>query len=190
MALRVRIDFKNTYKIEHISKDLRRNSFETILRGNTPRLIQVVIEEEEHELLSDVYNLAFGPLKANGRIDHTSELPHIDYSMIFSTILFSAFTYLNKNPGHALGVDGSTNARAFLYYRMLQRNFEYLDQYFDMFGVKYYVRITRFGKKQYDDPFDFNDITVQAAKIEKGQSIPNDFMHNYFILKLKKRNAI
>lgn len=190
MALRVRIDFTNRYKLEYISKDLRRSSFKTVLRGNSSTLIQIEIKDEEHELLANVYNFAFGPLKPNSRIDHHAELSHVDYSKVFSTILFSALTYLTGNPGHALGVDGSTNARAFLYFWMLQRNFDYLDRYFDMFGVKYYVRITRFGKNQYDDPFDFTDIQAQAIRIQKGQSIHKDFMFNYFIFKLKKSYTI
>jgi hypothetical protein len=57
-----------------------------------------------------------------------------------------------------IGVDGSENLRAWYYWRTLQANFVYLAKYFDMFGLKYYVRISRFGKLQYENPFDFDDI--------------------------------
>ena len=186
MALNVRIDFKNKYEIKPVSEDLRITTFVSIVQGDIPVLLQVEISNEAHELLPNVYNLAFGPLKTDGLIDDKVELAHQDYSKVFSTILLSAFTYLIRNPEHALGVDGSDNARAFLYYWTLQRNFDYLDQQFDIFGLKYYVRITRFGKKQYDDPFDFTDIVPEPVKIEKGAKMPPDLMYNYFIFKIKK----
>jgi hypothetical protein len=99
--------------------------------------------------------------------------------------VLSGLHYLSHNPDHFLGIDGSNNGRAFLYYRIIQRNFDYLDQYFNVFGLKYYVRITRFGKTQYDDPFDLNDIAPQLVPLKKGVRIPSDMMYNYFIFNLK-----
>lgn len=186
MVLNLKINFDNSYEIQHISQDLRNSDFTTILKNGIEVPLFVQISTQAHELLPDVYNLGFGPLKGN-TIDDRAELVHSDYSKVFSTILLSALTYLIKNPGHSLGIDGSDNRRAYLYYHILQKNFDYLDQYFELSALKYYVRITRFGKYQYDDPFDFTDIMPDTKPIEKGAKIPAELMYNYFIFKLKNQ---
>jgi hypothetical protein len=100
----------------------------------------------------------------------------------------SAYTYLKSNPSHYLGIDGSDNRRAILYFRMLQRNYEYLSRYFNIYGLKYYVRITRFGKRQYDNPFDFTDIEPYPEEITKSMKISPELMYNYFIFNLQERS--
>lgn len=184
MALGVKIDFGATYAIDEISPDLRTSEFSTVLKdGKTEKLV-VVIDDESHDLLPDVYNLGFGPINRRGEIDDSVQLDHSDYSKVFSTILLTAFNYLAANPNHYLGVDGSSNSRANLYWRFLQNNYNYLDQFFEMFGLKYYVRISRFGKTQYDNPFDFNDVYPHLNTIQKTTGWPK-LMYNYFIFKLK-----
>ena len=136
-------------------------------------------------LMEQKFNLGFGPLDSKGRIDDKAELQHSNYSMVFSTILFVGLTYLNSNPTHYLGIDGSNNARAYLYFKFIQKNYYYLEQFFNIFGIKYYVRITRFGKSQYEDPFDFEDVRAIPDKIEKGTVMPSQFMFNYFIFNKK-----
>lgn len=186
MAASLKIDFKNLYEIDNISADLRISTFNTHLNNGQALPLIVKISNESHALLPNVYNFAFGPLNSKGKIDDKAELTHADYSKVFSTILFSALAYLKSNPDHYLGIDGSDNARAYFYYRALQRNFTYLNQHFRMFGVKYFVRITRFGKTQYDNPFDFEDIMPYPFRIEKGAQISQDHMYNYFIFNLKQ----
>jgi hypothetical protein len=186
MAVAVSIDFDNTYEIEPISEDLRVSTFNTELANGEEIPLRVEISSEAHELLPSVYNLAFGPINKKGKIDDNAEIAHADYSKVFSSILLAALTYLTDHPEQYLGIDGSNNARAYLYYRFLQRNFDYLDQFFEMYGLKYYVRITRFGKNQYDNPFDFEDVQPMTARITKDQSISPDFMYNYFIFKTKE----
>ncbi len=56
-----------------------------------------------------------------------------------------------------------------------------------MYGLKYYVRVTRFGKTQYDNPFDFEDVQPMTARILRDQFIRPDFMYNYFIFRLKQQ---
>lgn len=90
-----------------------------------------------------------------------------------------------NNPDHMLGIDGSDNRRAVLYFRMLQRIYDYLNNYFEIFGLKYYVRMTRFGKRQYDNPFDFADVLPSPEKIIKNMRIRLEWLYNYFIFKLK-----
>lgn len=92
-----------------------------------------------------------------------------------------------EHKNHLLGIDGSDYARAHLYFRFIQGNFEYLDRYFRIYALKYYVRITRFGKAHYDDPFDFNDILPQMERINKSMEAPRDFMYNYFLIDSKKK---
>jgi hypothetical protein len=189
MAASLKIDFNNLYEIDNISHDLKVSTFNTKLNNGQALPLVVKISNQSHALLPNVYNLSFGPLNAKGKVDDKAELTHDDYSKVFSTILFSALAYLKSNPGHYLGIDGSNNARAYFYYRALQRNFAYLNQHFRMFGVKYFVRITRFGKTQYDNPFDFEDIMPYPFRIEKGALISQDHMYNYFIFNLKQRQG-
>lgn len=185
MAVPLKINFDTLYEIENISEDFKFSSFSTELRSGRSIPVNVKISNQSHELLPNVYNLSFGPVNAKGKIDDKAELKHIDYSRVFSTILFAAYAYLKKNPDHYLGIDGSDNARAYFYYRALQRNFNYLDKHFRMYGIKFFVRITRFGKTQYDNPFDFEDIMPYPFRIEKGAQISQDHMYNYFIFTLK-----
>ena len=186
MSVRVKIDFDDVYKFDEISPGFHLSSFNTRLENGKPVSLKVKISNRSHALLPNVYNLAFGPLNKQGKIDDKAELTHTDYSKVFSTILFSAYAYLKQNPDHYLGVDGSDNTRAYFYYRALQRNFAYLDRHFNMFGIKYFVRITRFGKTQYDNPFDFQDIIPYPYKIGAGHEISQDTMYNYFIFTLKE----
>lgn len=186
MAVQLKIDFDKLYDISHISTDLKFVSFSGPLKNGQSIPLNVKIGTLPHPLLPNVYNLAFGPLDKKGKIDDKAELSYIDYSRVFSTILFSALAYLKNNPDHYLGVDGSDNARAYFYYRAIQRNFDYLHRHFRMYGIKYFVRITRFGKTQYDNPFDFEDIMAYPYKIEKGAGISQDHMYNYFIFTLKQ----
>ncbi len=185
MAVPVKIDFDTLYDIENISPDLKFSSFTTALNDGRTLPLMVKISNQSHALLPNVYNLSFGPLNAKGKIDDKAELKHMDYSRVFSTILFSALAYLQNNPDHYLGIDGSDNARAYFYYRALQRNFNYLDRHFHMYGIKYFVRITRFGKTQYDNPFDFEDILTYPLRIKKGDLVSQDQMYNYFIFNMK-----
>ncbi len=185
MAISFKIDFENKYEIDPLSEDLRLSSFRTVLKDGSNLPIYVQISNEAHVLLPNVFNLGFGPLK-NNRIDDKAELTHADYSKVFSSVLLSALTYLTNNPAHSLGIDGSDNRRAYLYYRAIEWNFDYLNRHFEIWGLKYYVRITRFGKTQYEDPFDFDDIIPDVINIEKDVKIPAGFMYNYFIFNLKK----
>jgi hypothetical protein len=185
MSASVKIDFDALYDIEQISHDLKYASFNTVLQNGKVVPLITKISNQSHELLPDVYNLAFGPLNRKGKIDDKAEISHKDYSKVFSTILFTALTYLKSNPEHYLGIDGSDNARAYFYYRAIQRNFNYLDRHFRMFGIKYFVRISRFGKTQYDNPFDFEDIMPYPFRISKQDKVSQDSMFNYFIFNLK-----
>lgn len=185
MAIAVKINFDDVYDINIASNEMTLASFETELANGSKKELIVEISPEAHELMPDVYNLAFGPSDANGEIDDKAQLKHKNYSKVFSTILLHAQAYLTNNPNHYLGIDGSDNSRALLYYRFILSNFDYLSNYFNMGALKYYVRITRFGKYQYENPFDFKDIKPDLVKITRESSRHLEFMYNYFIFTIK-----
>jgi hypothetical protein len=54
-----------------------------------------------------------------------------------------------------------------------------------MYGLKYYVRITRFGKTRYDNPFDFGDVRPYPERIQKAIKVSPGGMYNYFIFNAK-----
>jgi hypothetical protein len=184
MAFGLRIDFSRTYKMEEVSLDFRTGLFRSALRGGGEVLLKIEIGNRCHELMDNVYNLSFGPLNSRGKINDLAEVNHEDVSKVFSTVLLHSTNYMEEHPGRCIGVDGSTNSRAFYYWRFLQANYEYLNRRLEVFGIKYFVRISRFGKTQYDDPFDFDDISIFPEFIQRSPELPKQ-MFNYFILKLK-----
>ncbi|HEY9004605.1 DUF6934 family protein [Ohtaekwangia sp.] len=185
MALNVRIDFENCYDAEPLSADLRLTKFETERIDNSNVLIGVLIGSQPQPLLPNVYNLAFGPMDGNNEIDDQVKVAHLDHSKMFSTIILSALTFLNANADKYLGIDGTNNARAYLYFRIIQRNYDILTQYFDIYGVKYYVRILRKTNDEDDGyPVDADDITAVPARITKGESVRPEKMYNYFIFRI------
>ena len=186
MAISVKLDFENCYNLKEVSPDLKISKFETKVIDGLQILLKIEIANLPHELVKDLYNFAFGPTDSRGKIDDKAELSHANYSKVFSTILLSGLTYLTKNPQHYLGIDGSNEARAHLYYRFIQSNYDYLSQHFNLFGLKYYVRISRFGKRQYDNPFDFEDILPKISPISKGEKPASGKLYNYFVFNLKK----
>lgn len=186
MALNIKVDFDNCYEAEPLSADLRLTRFETELTNDSKAAIGVLISSQAQHLLPNVFNLAFGPLDANNEIDDQAKLTHANHSKVFSTIIFSALTFLNANRDKYLGIDGSNNARAYMYFRIIQNNYDTLTQYFDIYGVKYYVRILRKTKDEDEGhPVDPHDITAVPARIEKGEIVRSEKMYNYFIFKIK-----
>ena len=186
MALNIKIDFNNTYDIEAISTDLTLNTFTTELVDGSKVALGIKISNQVHSLLPDVYNLSFGPFEEDGTIDDAARLTHADHSKAFSTIMFTALAFLNSNPGKYLGIDGSNNARAYLYFRIIQNNYEELTRYFDIYGVNYYVRVLRKSKDtDQSHPWDVGDIKAIPQVIKQGEIIHPSKLYNYFIFRQK-----
>jgi hypothetical protein len=186
MALNVKINFDDCYEINSISSDLSLFEFNTFLINDNEVALGVKISSESHTFLPDVFNLAFGPLKAHKEIDDKIKLQHKNHSKVFSTIVFAAFTFLEENKDKYLGIDGSNNARAYMYYRCIQNNYDYLSDLFDIYGVNYYVRILRKIKDEdFTYPIDADDIKPFIEKIDKNVTVQSDKMYNYFIFRLK-----
>lgn len=182
MNLEVKIDFDNVYEIEWLAHDFSYGRFfsETPL-GQIELYVSILASN--NQFLGQIPNLAFGPLKGDGSIDDNAKIKHIDNSKIYSTILFGSLTFLKTQNQSFIGVDGSNHIRAFLYYKVLQLNYDYLAQYFHMAGVKYYIRLLR-GKHKTDAYVtDNEDLTIIPMQITKLLRIENRKLFNYFIIK-------
>lgn len=188
MALNIKLDITNCYPIEMVTEDFTLSTFKGKLKNGEDIPIGIRVSDKEHPLLFDVYNLAFGPLTSDKQIDDKAKLPHLDHSKLFSTIVFSCMTFLTSNEDKYLGIDGSNNARAYLYYRCIQNNFDYLSQYFLIYGVNYYVRILR-KVNTHDEyhPMDAEDIVATPIEIKKEAMVKYDKLYNYFIFRLKNK---
>lgn len=189
MQLGIKIDFENTYEIENLSADLTSFQFKALIKKTsdaeeTEITLGVVLANNRNKFLPQVFNLGFGPFKEDKTIDDKAEIAHKDSSKVYSTILLGALTFLNSNKDRFVGIDGSDIRRAYLYFRLLQNNYDYLTQYFKLIGVKYYVRLLR-GIDQ-NDAFtpDLSDLATQPSIINKGESIRCEKLYNYFIYNL------
>ena len=180
MALNIKIDFEKRYTVCPVD-DLNYSVFDTELTNGKKTRLGIKISSEEHPLMTDVYNLAFGPVDENHQIDDQAKLTHQDHSKVFSTIVFEGLSFLTQHPDKFLGIDGSNTARAYMYYRCIQNNFDYLTSYFTIYGVSYFIRILRDGGKDYEK----EDFLTVPKSIVKDEIIRPDKLYNYFIFKVK-----
>lgn len=165
----ITINFEETYEPIEVAEDFSFMTFNTMDKHRGATLIKTNITPLESPLLSNVSNLAFGPLNADGSINDDAKIHHENPSKTFSTILFFCLAYLNQFPGKTVGLDGSSEVRAYLYHRMFLTNKAYLDQYFVSIGVDWYVKLLRNGDVERDagghphfkpkpEPFDYTRI--------------------------------
>ena len=96
--------------------------------------------------------------------------------------MFEGLSFHLQNPDKFLGIDGSNTVRAYMYYRCIQNNFDYLNSYFTIYGVNYYVRILLDEGSDYE----MDDFLTVPKVIEKVEKIIPSRLHNYFIFKVKK----
>lgn len=171
----------DVYNVEYL-EDRRVAEFEAELGDGGLVLMKLEVSNAPHEILPDVYNLAFGPVDGLGKINTYARMRYRHRMKVFSTVLLFMENYLRAYPGRKLGIDGSSNSRAALYYRGWQRHFRSLNAYLQMAGVKFYVRILRIGKRQTDDPFDFKDIEHKEFLVEESGMQDMKLMYNYFII--------
>jgi hypothetical protein len=186
MALNIKIDVKNRYTVKALTNELTVNTFNSILQNGDTVPVGIHISEESHPLMPNVYNLAFGPFDKCNQIDDQAKLCHQDHSKLFSTIVYTSLTYLQLNKEKYLGIDGSNNARAYLYYRCIQNNLDYLNQYLNIYGVNYYMRVLRRLKLE-DTNFhmDEDDVLALPKGIIKESFLKYEKLYNYFIFNLK-----
>ncbi|MCW3111025.1 MAG: hypothetical protein JWQ09_5531 [Segetibacter sp.] len=160
------INFEETYEPMEVAEDFSFMTFNTVDKHGATVLIKIEIKPLENSLLSNVSNLAFGPLNADDIINDAAKIPHENPSKGFSTILLFCLAYLNQFPRRTIGLDGSNEVRAYLYHRMFLTNKDYLEEYFVSIGVDWYVRLLRSGDVERDadghphfkpkpEPFDY-----------------------------------
>lgn len=189
MAAIVKFDFTDTYQVDPVSNNWKSHSFTSVLKDGSFVPLRVEISGTPHAMFPNTFNLSFGPVNSMGDIDDSAELAHKNYSKVFSSVLLTGLFYLLEHPDQNLGIDGSDEARAYLYHRYIQQNFIYLDQFFEMYAVKYFVRIGRYKKRPYDNPFDFREIIPASERIEAGMELTSSLMYNYFLFKTKNIDA-
>jgi hypothetical protein len=180
MALNIKIDFNERYST-YLSPDIKYSAFDTELVNGKKLRLDIKISTNEHHLMPDVYNLAFGPFDENHEIDDKVKLKHKSHSKVFSTIVFEALSFLSEHPDKFLGIDGSNTARTYMYYRCIQNNYDYLATHFLIYGVNYYARILRDGTPD----FDLDSLLIVPNPIHKGEIISCEKLYNYFIFKAK-----
>ena len=102
----IQINLEDTYTPTFVSKDFKKFIFQSQLNDETFIDIHVRISQHPDIFLSDVYNLGFGPLKANQEIDDQIKLKHLNVNKVFSTILLFGITFLQGNRDFSIGIDG------------------------------------------------------------------------------------
>ena len=180
MALNIKIDFEVRYKTDPVDS-LNYSTFYSELKNGKSVCLGIKISAEEHPLMMDVHNLSFGPVDERRQIDDKAKLNHMNHSKVFSTIVFEGLSFLTQYPNRYIGIDGSNTSRAYMYHRCIQNNFGYLDSFFTIYGVKYFVRVLRDNGDDYDD----EDFLTIPELIKKGERIKPAKLYNYFIFKLK-----
>ncbi|MBN8853928.1 MAG: hypothetical protein J0H07_18860 [Sphingobacteriales bacterium] len=184
MGLNVKIDLKNVYRIVAKDPGQQASEFDSILTNTECVRLGIRISHTSHPLIPNTYNLAFGPIRKNGAVDDKVRLSHKDYSKVFSTALLDAISFLEEHPGSYVGIDGSDNARAYMYYRCIQNNFTYLSSIFTIIGVNYYIRMLR-QEEDGNCDLDTDDMHTKYKEIEANEIINPEKLYNYFIFNIK-----
>ncbi len=181
--LNIDLNFENIYELHVNTTNLKSFSFSSPTINGDNVHIEVWIQDAENLFLQDFLNLCYGPV-ADGTMNDFASVPHLDHSKALSTVLFCALTYLETQPDKYIGVDGSDFRRAYLYYRTIQRNYDYLRDYFRLFGVKYYARILRGSDKNDNMTVDISELYSVPYKIEQQPLNNHKSLYNYFIMYL------
>lgn len=182
--MNIDIKFEEAYNLDTITPDLRKFTFRSPVSDTEFITVYVEIESARNPFLQEFLNLSFGPEK-DGEIDDFASIPHLNPSKALTTVLYCGLFYLQSNPEVYLGVDGSDFRRAYFYYRTLQRNYQYLTNFFSLYGIKYYARVLR-GKDKNDilqvDP---EELANMPYVIENKPLTNHKSLYNYFIFYLK-----
>ena len=179
----VRINLEDTYELTSMTPDLREAAFYSCNREGNPVLLNIQLKPALIELLPDVYNLGFGPLLPDAKIDDSAKIPHHDLNRMFSTIILFALKFLTGNPTATVGLDGSDDMRAYLYHRMFISNRIYLSEYFTALGVDWFVRLLRNGDyERNEDGAVFFKPKPESFDYQR----PAWNLYRYYVFRLKK----
>lgn len=181
--LNIDLNFDDVYEVQVQSSDLTKFTFESPITGGGTTEIHVWIQAAQNAFLQEFLNLCFGPV-VDVQMNDFASVSHENYSKAFSTVLFCALAYLETDREKYIGVDGSDFRRAYLYYRTIQRNYNYLTDYFRMYGVKYYARVLRGKDKNDHMSVDVNELYSVPFLIENKPLDNHKSLFNYFIFYL------
>jgi hypothetical protein len=182
--MNIDINFEDRYILETVADDLREFTFKSPISKTEFVTIVVEIESAWNPFIPKFLNLAYGPEK-DGQIDDFAAVPHVNPSKALTTVLYCGLLFLKHNPGEYLGIDGSDFRRAYLYYRTLQRNYNYLTDHFKLYGLKYYARVLRGRDKNDFLEIDPDELVNISSLIENKPLTNHKSLFNYFIFYLK-----
>ena len=95
-----------------------------------------------------IYNLAFGNLKNDGRIDDSTINDNKDRNKILATVAFTVFEFTVRHPENYVFFTGSSDQRTRLYRMALTVNLEELASTFDIWGLLPGSRFEPFQKRR------------------------------------------
>lgn len=147
----ITLDLEETYEPLSVNQDLTRFVFKSELKNKESVNLHVHINKHVDPLLPDVYNLAFGTEGYGDNVDDRARPHHANINKVFSTIVLFAIAFLQENSEISIGIDGSNEARAYLYHRILRSNQEALSTFIRTVGVDWYVRLLRNGDIETDE---------------------------------------
>lgn len=114
-----------------ISKDSLEFKFNSIgPKGEIP----IVVQFSETDI-SDIYNLAFGYLLPDGKINDYVKNNNKDRNKILATVAAAVYEFTSKYPDKLIFFIGSTQERTRLYRMAITNNLTELVADFDIYGV-------------------------------------------------------
>jgi hypothetical protein len=99
---------------------------------NGPLLKRIAFTRTEHE---NVFNLAFGDVDKNDKIDDCKISDNGDRNKILATVVYVVGLYTNKYPERWILFRGSTKGRTRLYRMAIGINLEELSERFEIYGL-------------------------------------------------------
>ena len=108
--------------------------------------IQKVVVYQSFEDTPDIVELAFGNLKSDLSIDVFAVSDNEDMPLIISTVISTAFDYLEHHPEKTIYFSGSTPSRTRLYRAAITKSMENIEPLYQVFGLNNDAQIEIFNK--------------------------------------------
>lgn len=190
----IKINLDSTYKANSVSKDLKNFSFNTVLTNGNSKEIHLLISNPKNSLLPNLFNLSFGPIGKNNKIDYNAKLSHENTNKVFSTILLFAISFLqtSKENNYAIGIDGSNKIKARFYHAIFKQNYDHLSEILAVAGVDCHAKLLWRAKS----PSNITDGKSNTFPLFKSKPEPFDLKRNtsdlyqYYIFSLKNPSKL
>ena len=120
-----------TYKVEYLPTE-DHYIFESI--GQNGSIIKVVMFTE---MRHGLYNLGFGDYDSKtNQVDDKIVSDNGNMIKVIATVVGIALTFLSENPMTYLYIEGSTPLRTQFYNRIINRNYDNLIAFYEIYGFK------------------------------------------------------